>query len=210
MVAAGGPARARVSARRSASGSRCRSAMRRTRSAASALGIPAAVTNNGRAEDPRTTGTAWVAVRNLDSATPVTGMPNSACAGAQAGPAAGIQIGVAIDHQQAQPAQIGQDRAQRRELTQAELARPVGRYLRYHRGAFGQHLREDGIGGQHGCRPGAAGAQVMDVHGGAPAKARVTAGFHVVRMPEPAPVMRIMFWHPPARLRSSGPAGHEP
>ena len=64
MVATGGPARARVSARRKASGSRYRAAMRRTRSAASAAGIPAAVTNSGRTEDPRTTGTAWVAARN--------------------------------------------------------------------------------------------------------------------------------------------------
>ena len=66
----GRPARARVSARRSAPGSRCRSAMCRTRFAASAAGIPAAVT----------TGTAWVAVRNLDLAAPITGIPNSACA----------------------------------------------------------------------------------------------------------------------------------
>ena len=36
--------------------------MRRTRSAASAAGIPAEVTNSGRAEDPRTTDTAWDAV----------------------------------------------------------------------------------------------------------------------------------------------------
>ena len=43
-------------------------------------GIPAEVTNSGRTEDPRTTGTGWVAVRNLDLATPITGMPNSACA----------------------------------------------------------------------------------------------------------------------------------
>jgi hypothetical protein len=35
--------------------------MCRTRSAASPRGIPAAVTNNGRAEVPRRTGTAWVA-----------------------------------------------------------------------------------------------------------------------------------------------------
>jgi len=55
--------------------------MRRTRSAASALGIPAAVTNSGRTGDPRTTGTAWAAVQNLDLATPITGMPNPACAG---------------------------------------------------------------------------------------------------------------------------------
>ncbi len=57
MVAAGGPARARASARRSASGSRYRPAMRRTRSAAPALGIPDGVTNSGRADDPRRTGT---------------------------------------------------------------------------------------------------------------------------------------------------------
>ena len=36
------------------------------------MGIPAAVTNSGRAEDPRTTGTAWVAVRNRDLA--ITGV----------------------------------------------------------------------------------------------------------------------------------------
>ena len=79
-VAAGGPVRARVSARRSASGSPYPPAMRLTRSAASAAGIPAEVTNSGRPEDPRTTGTAWVAVRKRDLATPITGMPNSACA----------------------------------------------------------------------------------------------------------------------------------
>jgi hypothetical protein len=38
------------------------------------------VTNSGRTADPRTTGTAWVAVRNRDLATPITGMPNAACA----------------------------------------------------------------------------------------------------------------------------------
>jgi hypothetical protein len=47
MVAVGGPTRARVSAQRSALGSRYRSAMRRTRSAASAAGNPAAVTTTG-------------------------------------------------------------------------------------------------------------------------------------------------------------------
>jgi hypothetical protein len=40
----------------------------------------AAVTNSGRAGHPRRTGSALVAVRNLDLATPVTGIPNSACA----------------------------------------------------------------------------------------------------------------------------------
>ena len=87
MMAAGGPARRgcqRGAARRAAGAGR--EAMRRNRSAASAAGIPAAVTNSGRAEDLRMAGTAWVAVRNLDLATLITGMPNSAwlCA-AQAG-----------------------------------------------------------------------------------------------------------------------------
>ena len=54
--------------------------------------------------------------------------------------------------QQAQPAQTVQDRAQRRQLAQVELARPVGRYPGDHRGAFGQHVREGGIGGQDACR----------------------------------------------------------
>ncbi len=39
---------------------------------------PAAVTDNGPAEDPRVAGTGWVAVWNRDLATPVTGMPDSA------------------------------------------------------------------------------------------------------------------------------------
>ena len=103
----------------------------------------------------------------------------------QAGPAAAIQIGVAIDHQQAQPAHPGQDRAQRRELAPVELTRPVGRYPGYYRGAFAQHVREGGIGGQHGCRPGAAGAQVMHVDGCAHTAVRAPAGFHALRMPEP-------------------------
>jgi len=30
---------------------------------------------------------------------------------AEAGPAAGVQVGVAVDYQQAEPAQLGQDRA---------------------------------------------------------------------------------------------------
>jgi len=68
VMAAGGSVGARVSARRDASGGRCRPAMCQTRSAASAAGIPAAVTSNGRAGDPRTTGTAWGAVWNRDLA----------------------------------------------------------------------------------------------------------------------------------------------
>ena len=96
VVVAGGPVGATVLARRSASGGRYRPAMRRTRSAESAAGIPAAVTNGGRSEHPRTTGTAWVAVRNRDLATPVTGCRTwraHAHAG-RAGPA-WVQVGVA-------------------------------------------------------------------------------------------------------------------
>jgi hypothetical protein len=40
-------------------------------------------------------------------------------------------------------------------------------------------MREGGIGGQHGCRPGAAGAQVVHVDGCADAADRPSAGFHV-------------------------------
>jgi hypothetical protein len=128
VVAAGEPARARVSARRSASGSRYRPAMRRTRSAASTAGIPAAVTNSGRSEDPRTTGSAWVAVRNRDLGHPDhrdAELGVRVCA--QAGPAARVQIGVAIDHEQAQLAQVVQDRAA--AGVRAGRIRPAGRAL---------------------------------------------------------------------------------
>ena len=205
MMAAVGLARARVSARRSASGSRYRPAMRRTRSATSAAGIPAAVTNNGRTEDSRRTGTAWVAVRNRDLATPITGMPNSACTWAPRPGGHRVQIGVPVDHQQAQPAQ---DRTQRRELTQVELTRPAGRYPGYRGGAFGQHVREGGVGGQHGCRPVPAGVQVMHVHGGARTAARAPGGFHVLRMPEPAPASRPCPGRCPHRLAASRPGSH--
>jgi hypothetical protein len=47
--------------------------------AASAAGVPAAVTNNGTTGDPRVAGTGWVAAWNRGLATPVTGMPDSAC-----------------------------------------------------------------------------------------------------------------------------------
>ena len=65
--------------------------------------------------------------------------------GAQAGPAVRVKVGVTVDDQQTQPAQIVQDRTQQRELTQVELARPVGEYLGQDRSAFGQHMREGGI-----------------------------------------------------------------
>jgi hypothetical protein len=182
--------------------------MCRTRSAASAAGSPAAVTSNGRAEDPRTTGTAWVAVRE-----PGPGHPGRRDAEpgvrmrTEAGPAAGVQIGVTAGQRQAQPAQIVRDRAQQRELAQAESARPAGRYPGYRRGASGHYVREGGIGGQHGCRPGAAGPQVMDVHGCAHAGVRVPAGVHVLRMPGPVSGTRTMFWQLPARASSNRSGG---
>jgi hypothetical protein len=43
---------------------------------------------------------------------------------AQAGPAGGVQVGTAVDHQQAQPAEILQDHAQRGQFAQVELAGP--------------------------------------------------------------------------------------
>ena len=164
------------------------------------MGTPVAVTNNGRVEDPRTTGTAWAAVRNRDLATPITGMPNSGMrVRTQARPAAGVQVGVTIDHQQAQPAHTVQDRAQRRELAQVELTRPVGRHLGYHRGAFVQHARKGSIADQHGRRAGTAGVQVMHVHGCA------HADFHILRMPEPAPGISTVFWPLPVPVCSKRP-----
>ena len=76
--------------------------MRRTGSAPSARDIPAAVMNSGRAEDPRMTGTAWVAVRNLglgqaDHRDAELGVRVRA----RAGSATRVQIGVAVDHEQA-------------------------------------------------------------------------------------------------------------
>jgi len=129
--------------------------------------------------------------------------------GAQAGAPGGVQVGVAIDHQQAQLAQILQDRAQRRQLAQVELARLVGLYPRHYRSAFSQHLREGGIGGQDGCCPGAAGPQVVHVHGGAHAAVRAPAGLHVFRVPESAVGIRTVFWHPAHGSAANCPAGHE-
>ena len=153
--------------------------MRRTRSAASAAGIPAAVTNSGRAEDPRMTSTAWVAVRNRDLATPITGMPDPACANA---PRPGRTAGPgrrSRGHQQAQASQTIQDRAQRRELAQAELARPIGLDPRDHHGTFGQQARESGISGQDDCRPRATGPQAMHIYGRAHAEVRTLTSLHV-------------------------------
>jgi hypothetical protein len=45
----------------------------------------------------------------------------------------------------------------------------------------------------------------MHVHGGAHAVVRALAGFHVLRMPEPVPGIRTVFWQWPARGRSRRP-----
>ena len=88
---------------------------------------------------------------------------------------------------------------------QVELARSVGRYPGDQHGAFGLHVREGRISGQHGGCPGAAGAQAMHVRGGAHAAVRPPAGSHVSRMPEPVPGIRTVFWQLPARVCSRGP-----
>ena len=72
--------------------------MRRTMLAGSACGIPAAVTNSGRAELPRSTVAACVAVAEEVLAAPITGIPNSRARGRTGvpGSATGIQIGVTV------------------------------------------------------------------------------------------------------------------
>ena len=124
------PVRARASVRRSASGSRNGLAICRTRAAASARGIPAAVTNSGRDELPRRTSTAWLALRNRVLATPMTGTPNAACTCAPRPGRPGIKVDVAVDDQQAKVAHVREHSAQRRQFTQEELAWLV----RQHRG----------------------------------------------------------------------------
>ena len=114
------------------------------------------MTNSGRAEDPRWTGTAWIAVRYRDLATPITGMPNSARACApRPGRPSGSRSAWPSTTSRRSPLRSART-AQRRELAQVELARPVAEYLGQDRGALSQHVCE---GGQHGCGPGAAGAR---------------------------------------------------
>ena len=117
--------------RRRASGSRYRPALRRTRSGARAAGIPAAVTNSGRAEDPCRTGTAWVAVRNRTwpSRSPrcrtrrAGARPGRGCPAVQAG---------AAGHQQARPAQLARGPG-------AAAAARAGRAVRTCRTAAGDY-----------------------------------------------------------------------
>ncbi len=149
-------------------------------------GIPAAVTYSGRAEVPRSAGTAWVAVRKADLATPITGTANSAPGpGAGAGPAVRVQIGEAVDHEQGHPGQAVKRCAQRRELAQVEPAWPVGPDVRHQFNAVSQQAEEAGIGRHGSRRPGAARCQVVDVRGHEHASVRAPASCHVPSMPGP-------------------------
>jgi hypothetical protein len=138
------------------------------------------VTNNGLAEVPRSTGTAWVAVWKA-----VFGHPDhrdtelSVRVRTQAGPATGVKVGVTVDHQQAQLAQPMQDRANRRELTQIELTGAVRQHLRQNFSAFGHYLRQAGIGSHHGCRSRTPRTQIVHVHG----HERAATRFHVPSLP---------------------------
>ena len=42
----------------------------------------------------------WTSVRNADLSTPITGMPNSACARAPSRAAARVEVGVTVDYLQ--------------------------------------------------------------------------------------------------------------
>jgi hypothetical protein len=110
-----------------ASGSRYRPDMCWTSSAASTAGIPAAVTNSGRAEDR-----AGPAPRGLRYGTGTWPPRSPGCrtrrAQVRPGRAGRVQVGVPVDDRQAQPAQVVQDGAQRGELAPAELV-PAGRAL---------------------------------------------------------------------------------
>ncbi|HEY5352735.1 MAG TPA: hypothetical protein VIK57_09790 [Streptosporangiaceae bacterium] len=59
---------------------------------------------------------------------------------AEPGAAAGVEVGVAVDYQKAQPAEAVQDRAHGREFTQIELTRLVGQHLCHGLSAFIHYL----------------------------------------------------------------------
>ena len=99
---------------------------------------------------------------------------------AQAGPAAGVKVGVAVDYQEAQPVQTVQDRTHRREFTQIELARPVRHYLCHDFSAFSHYLAEAGIGGHDGCGPRTPRTQIVHIHG----HERALTRFHVLSLPD--------------------------
>ena len=95
---------------------------------------------------------------------------------------------------------------QRREFAQVELSWLIGRYAGDYGDAFGQDVREGSIGGQDGCRPGAAGPRVMHVDSDADAELRKPGGFHISMMPGPAPGSRIVFGPRLTRRRRRQPS----
>ena len=104
--------------------------------------------------------------------------------GAQAGPPVGVQVGVAVDHQQAQTGQAVQDRAQRRQLPQVELPRLVGRDVSDHGDTIASQVGKGRIGGRDGGRSRTPGGQVVHVRRHEHGRARIPVSFHHSRMPD--------------------------
>ena len=103
---------------------------------------------------------------------------------AQARAAARVEIHVAVDHEQAQPAEADQDSAQRREFPQVKLARTVRCGFGYRHRPLGHGPGEPRIGGGHHGRAG--GTLVVDVRGREePVSADVT-GLHPSRVAQRA------------------------
>ena len=186
-VRAGGSARARVSARRRASDSRYWPAMPRTRS-------PRRPGHPGRGDEQRVPRGSAHDRHCVDSRAelglghpPITGMPNSACACAPR-PTRPLRLDRRSRRPPAGPARSDPPGPCAAAGARADSTRPAGRAAP---GVLSRCVRPDegegGIGCQVGCRPGTAGAQVMHVHRGAHAELQASAGFHVLRMPEPAP-----------------------
>jgi hypothetical protein len=128
---------------------------------------------------------------------------------AQAGPAAGVQIGVAVDHQQAQPAQIAQDPPQRRELAPAELTRPIGRYL-----GGSSRVRSASTCARAALAASTAAARPRRCSGSARPRLRVHRGPGARRFPcledaRPSPASGPCSGSCPRRSAVSGPADHE-
>jgi hypothetical protein len=107
--------------------------------------------------------------------------------GAQAGTAAGVQVGVAVDDQQLHAVQTVQDRVQRRQFAQVELAGLVRRHLGHLPGAVGQQMTEGGIGGHDSGRLGSAAGQIVHVHGDEHAPARPPTCLHPPKDAPPPP-----------------------
>jgi hypothetical protein len=82
---------------------------------------------------------------------------------AQPGASVRVQVGVAVDYQQGHSGQAVQHRVQRRQLTQVELARPVGLDFGHQLNSIGDHVGEGSVSGCDGRCPGASRGQVMHI-----------------------------------------------